>query len=132
MLLSTVGTFCLLLACDLRPVGLLECQIRVGKHDQGDMTVKSRPETAFIIVQAKLAFGILVETLDYPPQMGEIHQFFERQAVQSPGEVILGVASAAGQRSLAHQPKADSKRCLARTKVPYCDTGTIVAQIHCT
>jgi len=89
---------------NLRAIALSQGKIAVGEHDQGNMPVKSCPQTALVVIQAKLAFGVLVEALNHPAEMGQLDEFFKRLTVQPPGEVILGVTSVPGARPLTHQP----------------------------
>ena len=78
-----------------RPFGCLwsitlpQGEIRVSQHHQRHMTMKPRPQSPLIVIKPEFSFGVLIEALDDPADMGEIDQFRQRELTQPPGEVIF-------------------------------------------
>ena len=52
----------------------LACQKTIGQHDEGEMPMQAIPAAPLVVVQATLAFGILVELLDGPTAVGQLNQ----------------------------------------------------------
>jgi hypothetical protein len=46
----------------------------VGEHHQRKMAMQAVPAAALVVAEAALPFGVLIELLDRPPQMGERRQ----------------------------------------------------------
>lgn len=52
----------------------LEHEEGVGQHHQGQMPMQPLPGSPLVVTEATFTFGILIELLDGPPQMGQLHQ----------------------------------------------------------
>ena len=63
-----------------------QSQITVGQHHQSHVAVQARPEPAFVVVQSQLSLGILVESFDYPPAVGQGHLVMQCEGIKTPGE----------------------------------------------
>src|SRR5262249_57526594 len=49
-------------------------QKAIREHDQREMAMQAIPAPALVVVQTAFAFGILIELLDGPPALGQLHQ----------------------------------------------------------
>src|SRR5262245_61048737 len=79
-------------------------QKAIGEHDQGEMPMQAVPASALVVVQAALALGILVELLNRPTAMRQLHQPLQRRVRRQVTEIPLPLAALAGHRAFAEQP----------------------------
>src|SRR5690349_8774404 len=77
---------------------------RVGQHDQSQMPVQSRPTATLKLVQTTLTFGILIELLDGPTQVGQFHQARQRRLGGQIAHKPLGIALLSSKGTLCQQP----------------------------
>ncbi len=68
----------------------LKTQERVGKGDEGRVVVKSAPKAALEVVQAQLAFQLLVVAFDTPSQLCEADECACRGVLGKVRQVELG------------------------------------------
>ncbi len=94
----------------LRRLGIGSCipaaqsQITMGQHHQRHVAVQAGPEPAFVVVQSQLSHGILVESFDDPPAVGQGHQVMEGEGIKTLGEDVIVLSLVFFQRALAHEP----------------------------
>ncbi len=69
-----------------RAVALPEGEEAVREHHQGHVAVEAVPEAALVVVQARLALGVLVDALDDPAPMHPLDQVFERVGIMPPAK----------------------------------------------
>jgi hypothetical protein len=62
------------------------------------------PAPSLVLVEAAFPLGILVELLDRPATVGQLHQALQRRVSGQGAEVVLGLACVARKRALAEEP----------------------------
>ena len=81
-----------------------QSQITVGQHHQSHVAVQARPEPAFVVVQSQLSLGILVESFDYPPAVGQGHLVMQCEGIKTPGEEKFVLPIVPFHGALADEP----------------------------
>ncbi|MFV1981462.1 MAG: hypothetical protein ACC655_09945, partial [Rhodothermia bacterium] len=74
------------------------------KHHERHMAMEAAPEAAFVVVEPQFSLGVLIEAFDDPSHVRQFDQVLQGSFVQAPGEVLLVIAAASGERPLADEP----------------------------
>src|SRR2546430_14207344 len=82
----------------------LACEKAIGQHDQGEVPMQPTPAPPLVVVQAALAFGILIKLLDGPAAVGQLDQPLQRRVRGQVTVIPLDLAAFARPRPLAEQP----------------------------
>ena len=86
-----------------------QSQITLGQHHQSHVAVQARPEPAFIVVQSQLSLGILVESFDDPPAVGQSHLVMQCEGIKTPGEEKFVLSLVPCHGALADEPPTRGK-----------------------
>src|SRR5256886_11801519 len=82
----------------------LACEKAIGQHDQGEVPMQPIPAPPLVVVQAALAFGILIKLLDGPAAVGQLDQPLQRRVRGQVTVIPLDLPAFARPRPPAQQP----------------------------